>query len=180
MPKLKVAKWPEKGAQRLEIARCRTEIGACLLPSERRARIRLSPKRDVVVVTSRSASLRRSPLRGLPAKSAPKIRRGNFPAHNTLKNHKTGKESHQEIEPAAHMKTPRARGSPSRYIARAQASTASNGRPPAPLPRSTRGARHAARVHRAEPRTAALAQRRGRRTARVGRRLRSPLRTVAA
>jgi hypothetical protein len=40
-----------------EIARCRTEVGACLLPSERRACIRLSPKRDVVVVMSRSPSL---------------------------------------------------------------------------------------------------------------------------
>ena len=112
MPKLKVTKLPvaEKGAQRLEIARCRTEIGACLLPSERRGCIRLSPKRDVVVVMSRSASLRRSPPRGLPAKSAPKTRRGNFPAHNTLKNHKTGQESHQEIEPAAH-ENPRAHGS---------------------------------------------------------------------
>ena len=66
MPKLKVTKLPScrKGAQRLEIARCRTEIGACLLPSERRACIRLSPKRDVVVVMSRSASLRRSPCVG--------------------------------------------------------------------------------------------------------------------
>src|SRR5271170_7749138 len=83
----KVAKVAEKGAQGFEIARCRTEIGAC----RRRRRRASSLARD------RPGGLQRptaGPSIGRPEEADwPHEREGNFPGRKPLKSHETRKES---------------------------------------------------------------------------------------